>query len=81
MLIADINMNNQGYLNDSQNVNLVLKYFKGFANIEKVMKNKRAVLETVSLFNDRWNIVEEYRKESPSKVKVLQGSNRKDSVN
>lgn len=29
-MVADINMNNQGYLNDAQNVNLILKFLKGF---------------------------------------------------
>lgn len=43
-IIADINMNNQGYLNDSQNVNLVLKYLKGFANLDKVIDRKIEIL-------------------------------------
>ncbi len=51
MVIADINMNNQGYLSDPQNVNLVLKFFKGFSNIDKVIRNKKAVLENLNLFN------------------------------
>lgn len=57
MVIADINMNNQGYLNDSQNVNLVLKYLKGFTNIEKVIRTKQAILENINLFSDKWNII------------------------
>ena len=77
MVIADINMNNQGYLNDTQNANLVLKYFKGFANIEKIIRNKKPVLENVSLFNDKWNIVEEQPKQSPEKTNNNKSSYRK----
>ena len=77
MVIADINMNNQGYLNDAQNANLVLKYFKGFANIEKIIRNKKPVLENVSLFNDKCNIVEEQPKQSPEKTNNNKSSYRK----
>ena len=77
MVIADINMNNQGYLNDAQNANLVLKYFKGFVNIEKIIRNKKPLLENVSLFNDKWNIVEEQPKQSPEKTNNNKSSYRK----
>lgn len=43
-ITADINMNNQGYLNDSQNVNLVLKYLKGFGNIDEIIDKKVEIL-------------------------------------
>lgn len=58
LLIADVNMNNQGYLNDAQNVNLVLKFLKGFANMQKVMMARKDKLDKFSLFNDKWNILD-----------------------
>lgn len=51
MIIADAFIKNEGYLNESQNANIMLKFFKGFKNINSVLEKSRINLEGYSLFH------------------------------
>ena len=49
-------MMNEGYLNDAQNINLVLKVIKPLKNLEKIINMNRQTLKNFKLFSEHWNI-------------------------
>lgn len=49
-------MDNFGYLNDNQNSNLVLNYFKNFSKLPDYIRNNKDRLRQYVLFDINWDI-------------------------
>lgn len=56
LLIGTISMDNFGYLNDNQNSNLVLNYFKNFSKLPDYIRNNKDRLRQYVLFDINWDI-------------------------
>ena len=53
-LIADIEVQNEGYLNATQNLNLTLKFLKCLSNLQNTIIDSRETLKNFNVFSENW---------------------------
>lgn len=55
-IVADVVLNNEGYLNDNQNTNLFLNFFKHYGKLGNFLRNNKEKLKLFVMFDMGWDI-------------------------